>query len=1311
LRDKFEAEMARRFRKLKALIKESVETNDCFGLTERKPLQFATLQALPPGAFAFATDEGKINGFMSWLADETEKNILDPEKGMRVIRGPAQLAGVGSSKWTDLYISSGYKKGIGRAYTEMNKAGYPVPAAAPVSALFNAPIHANGVGAIYTRTYNELQGITDAMAQQMSRSLAESLAEGRNPRQIARILMNRIEKVGDLATVDSLGRFIPALRRARILARTEVIRAHHVATINSYESAGVEGVHVKAEWSTAGDDRVCEICEGLEGQIFTLKEIRPMIPRHPQCRCVALPAKVKIDKKKVKALYGEEKLFGPLPPIPKGAALAQQKKLALEAEGYIHPDDISWDDIDWKLYQTDPEDFIKTWYEVTPDIPPPILKQLAKGAPKGKLDHQLAAFYHGKYKQAYHAKGLHVQKGILKKATTKRVAAAKKGRAIIADKVRKGLPPKAPKELYVPIDDIPNDVEGAVDFGKRIKLTQETAAVTPGGSTGSTGAKVFLDDENARWIVKDYNGNRLQVESEWISNRIYAANKINVPEARLAVLPDGRKVIAIKKIADPGLTEMGAKHVDWAAGTNAIQKGYATDAFVGNWDVAGTGWDNILVVPGKKASVYRIDQGGSLFFRAQGGQKGAQWSGVVDEIFSLRNADFPVDNSYSVRLFAKLNDADVAAQIKLMMKTIKMPYLNALVKDSGMALDKADELLAVLEQRLAYMRQWRLSTRKALRAGAKHSTQAHLLATDTPVTTSEWNTIVNARGNGYSLRWDTTDIEDQQIHFWIEKRDDGKEVLKAWIKVRDEGQEAVTALMKGGGAGADVKTFGVPLKNFTATETKFKEAIVGIASRAGKGEAFAAYDFTRVAEADGLLKKLVDAIKAKESGGFYPKGTAKAIKAHYDPWLKDLKAAIKGKPSAARWKPHTTSWFGGPQTPTEIVPVTELRKMAAKAPIELKASQTAFRLSDIDKGHLRRTQTVSYASGKGDLNYKSWNGQAGDVRIRAFHRFTHGDQTIAGLVEMEIEDVSQAGAKAITDVIGRMGVKTGRPTALQAEDMYLRQCLYAVRDKSPSKARWWSGVKTELSKFPDVTERVNVARQMLAKEMKMSVENMLKLDSYNIEGKWGAFNHGKIRWNRPDLFGEEWNKFVNDHAVFHSFHSDVLGDVQKILNSGGRLVSNGEKMRMGIPPGGMSPGADIISGGGDYAYTRIMRRQARRYGQSEGVYWNSRVLARTDTQSWVGDSLYGGGDVLDEAFSMGHRRTTVKGWAECAANESNETLFKGGLSLLEDLDQIVCGSESDKKAVIKLFKDNGYKTISGRKIEEVVTYKEFKPWL
>jgi SPP1 gp7 family putative phage head morphogenesis protein len=144
------------------------------------------------------------------------------------------------------------------------------------------------LGLLYTRVYQELKGITASMDTQISRILVQGIADGDGLRLIAKKLLTTVNG-GDLSLVDSLGRFIPAKRRAETLARTEIIRAHHLATIQEYRNWGVLGIKVLGEWKTADDNRVCSECEKMEGKVFTLDEIENMIPLHPNCRCIALP--------------------------------------------------------------------------------------------------------------------------------------------------------------------------------------------------------------------------------------------------------------------------------------------------------------------------------------------------------------------------------------------------------------------------------------------------------------------------------------------------------------------------------------------------------------------------------------------------------------------------------------------------------------------------------------------------------------------------------------------------------------------------------------------------------------------------------------------------------------------------------------------------------------------------------------------------------------------------------------------------------------------------------------------------------------
>jgi SPP1 gp7 family putative phage head morphogenesis protein len=292
LRNEFARKVRKRFQNIRGAIRKAIVEEDVFGLTSNPQ----TLAVTTPGprAFDFPRSADKVQGFMTWLRRQVDRELLE-------IVEFNQIGQAGEGAWTNLYVRDAYKRGVIRARYELGKAGFEVPSieqSGGISASMNTPFHVDRLGLLYTRTFNELKGITDAMDQQISRVLAQGIAEGDRGSTLARKLNAVISgnRIGELGITDTLGRFIPAERRATILARTEIIRAHHLATIQEYRNWGVEGVKVKAEWMTAGDNRVCNQCASLQGSVFTLDKIEGMIPLHPQCRCIALPFRPGTDK-------------------------------------------------------------------------------------------------------------------------------------------------------------------------------------------------------------------------------------------------------------------------------------------------------------------------------------------------------------------------------------------------------------------------------------------------------------------------------------------------------------------------------------------------------------------------------------------------------------------------------------------------------------------------------------------------------------------------------------------------------------------------------------------------------------------------------------------------------------------------------------------------------------------------------------------------------------------------------------------------------------------------------------------------------
>jgi SPP1 gp7 family putative phage head morphogenesis protein len=307
LRRRFEADAARRLDGLMRLIRESIITNDCFGLATPNATLSAPmsgLQAATVHQFAFERNTtDKVAAFMRWLKQMEAEGILE----VTVRHGGSGAIGVA---WTDTYISSAYRQGINRALNEMQKAGIQtqmpladISGRAAVSAAFALPIHADRVGAIYTRTFEDLKTVMDVVNADARRKLIDGLttklstgiAEGRNPMAIAS------DMVKDVASgLDKIG-----LNRARLIARTEIIRAHHVATINEYRRADSEmNVKVEVEFKATEDARTCEDCLSLDGKTFTLDEIEGVIPVHPGCRCTVIPITERLTGNSHRRAYG-----------------------------------------------------------------------------------------------------------------------------------------------------------------------------------------------------------------------------------------------------------------------------------------------------------------------------------------------------------------------------------------------------------------------------------------------------------------------------------------------------------------------------------------------------------------------------------------------------------------------------------------------------------------------------------------------------------------------------------------------------------------------------------------------------------------------------------------------------------------------------------------------------------------------------------------------------------------------------------------------------------------------------------------------
>ncbi|WP_226040854.1 phage minor head protein [Natrinema sp. DC36] len=216
------------------------------------------LSTVPPGE--------RIERFREWLQTAQESEVLE------VI-----------DRDENVWVRRAYERGIEDADTNLRKAGLDIEPtdAAAAQQLVQMPVHERKLHVLFARNYAELEGITNAVAQQVTRELADGIGEGVNPTVMARRITDRVNKIGKT--------------RATVLARTETINAHSQATVERYRQQGVESVGLEPEVrvQTAGDQRVCDQCASVAQrgpwELDEFEGSTDQPPVHPQCRCAVIP--------------------------------------------------------------------------------------------------------------------------------------------------------------------------------------------------------------------------------------------------------------------------------------------------------------------------------------------------------------------------------------------------------------------------------------------------------------------------------------------------------------------------------------------------------------------------------------------------------------------------------------------------------------------------------------------------------------------------------------------------------------------------------------------------------------------------------------------------------------------------------------------------------------------------------------------------------------------------------------------------------------------------------------------------------------
>lgn len=272
LRRAFASKLKQKFARLRYEIVKLVVEEDAFGLrpAAKNPLVGNT-------RWRFQSDPEKVKAFQEWLRAQIA----------------ARLRSQSEQELWKRYVEAGFRKGAARAFDDAKRVErlkaareekldfYAGSKEQFLRDSFHRPVAIEKVQLLAGRSFDDLENVTTDMSTRLTRSLMDGLVRGQSPRDIAHVLAEDVNISSS---------------RASTIARTEIVRAHAEGQLTALENLGVEEVGVAVEWSTAGDDAVCRLCQPLEGVVLRIDEARGMLPRHPNCRCAWIPVGVGEDR-------------------------------------------------------------------------------------------------------------------------------------------------------------------------------------------------------------------------------------------------------------------------------------------------------------------------------------------------------------------------------------------------------------------------------------------------------------------------------------------------------------------------------------------------------------------------------------------------------------------------------------------------------------------------------------------------------------------------------------------------------------------------------------------------------------------------------------------------------------------------------------------------------------------------------------------------------------------------------------------------------------------------------------------------------
>lgn len=170
--------------------------------------------------------------------------------------------------------------------------------------------------------------------------------------------------------------------------------------------------------------------------------------------------------------------------------------------------------------------------------------------------------------------------------------------------------------------------------------------------SGSNPGGFYEDPATGRQFYVKEAKDESHALNEALASKFYSEAGVPNAEQHARMLPNGKWGTVSEIVPDPQsdlythIKDGDQEYLD------QIRQGFAVDAWLANWDVAGLDYDNILT--DENGNPVRVDPGGALLYRAQGAPKGNAFGNDATEWESLRGETSM--NSTATPIFEDMTD-------------------------------------------------------------------------------------------------------------------------------------------------------------------------------------------------------------------------------------------------------------------------------------------------------------------------------------------------------------------------------------------------------------------------------------------------------------------------------------------------------------------------------------------------------------------------------------------------------------------------------------------------------------------------------